>query len=217
MSEPKKPAGKPIADVAHPGKSAPSASSRPVIVTNRPILKDPMMVDEDAKTTLAEASTPKDEATEKSSSSGLTKLKIQPPATPAAQPAEEPKSEPEKDTAAGPEPDEIAAETKQAEPAPASADDAEKPQVDTTAPDPTAEIEAEAKKQAEHDNAIQKLADSKQYFLPINSVEKRRSKRFVALGIVVSLILVAAWADIALDAGLIHLQGIKPATHFFSN
>ena len=47
MSEAKKKTAKPIADVSHPGKSAPSSTSKPVIVTNRPILKDPMMVDED--------------------------------------------------------------------------------------------------------------------------------------------------------------------------
>jgi hypothetical protein len=34
-----------VMDVAHPGKGVASASGRPIIVTNRPILKDPMMVD----------------------------------------------------------------------------------------------------------------------------------------------------------------------------
>ncbi|HTB48598.1 MAG TPA: hypothetical protein VK712_00785, partial [Verrucomicrobiae bacterium] len=46
MSEPKKPATKRIIDVAHPGKSAPSDTSRPVLISNRPILKDPMVVTE---------------------------------------------------------------------------------------------------------------------------------------------------------------------------
>jgi hypothetical protein len=90
------------------------------------------------------------------------------------------------------------------------------------APDPTdqppkVDLEAEAKQQAEHDAAIQKLVDSKKYFLPINAVEKRRSKRFVAVGVLLSLLLLAAWADIAADAGLISVPGVKPVTHFFSN
>jgi len=35
-----------VFDISKPGKSAPSSSSKPIIVSNRPILKDPMMVDE---------------------------------------------------------------------------------------------------------------------------------------------------------------------------
>src|SRR5690348_7842713 len=35
-----------IMDIAQPGKSAPSASGRPIIVTNRPLIKqDPMVLD----------------------------------------------------------------------------------------------------------------------------------------------------------------------------
>lgn len=36
-------AGNKFFDVTHPGKSAAEASSRPVIVSNRPIMEDPMM------------------------------------------------------------------------------------------------------------------------------------------------------------------------------
>jgi archaellum component FlaD/FlaE len=79
------------------------------------------------------------------------------------------------------------------------------------------EIDAEAEAQAKHDAAIQQLVDSKQYFLPINAVEKRRTKRVVVLGIVLSIILALAWVDVALDAGLIHIAGVKPVTHFFSS
>ena len=79
------------------------------------------------------------------------------------------------------------------------------------------ELEAEAQAKAKHDEAVQKLIDGKQYFLPINAVEKRRTKNFVLLGLVVSLLLILAWGDIALDAGLITVPGVKPVTHFFSN
>lgn len=79
------------------------------------------------------------------------------------------------------------------------------------------ELNAEAEAKTKHDEIIQKLVDSKQYFLPINAVEKRKSRNFVILGVVLSLLLAMAWADIALDAGLVQIPGVKPVTHFFSN
>ena len=42
-------------------------------------------------------------------------------------------------------------------------------------------------------------------------------KRFVALGVLLSILLLLAWADIALDAGLVKVNSVKPVTHFFSN
>jgi outer membrane biosynthesis protein TonB len=143
--------------------------------------------------------------------SGSSKPKLQPgnvsqdeaPVKKEAEPISEPEPEPvaEADT------------KKEPEPGPDKEDKAEIKTKDQAA----AEIEDEAAKQAEHDANIQKIVDSKKYFLPINSVEKRRSARFVALGIVLSLLLAVAWVDVALDAGLIHLGNVKPVTHFFSN
>lgn len=71
--------------------------------------------------------------------------------------------------------------------------------------------------QEKHDAEIQKLIDSRTYVLPIKTVEQRRSKKVVIFGVVFSLLLVIAWVDIALDAGLIEISGIRPVTHFFSN
>jgi cytoskeletal protein RodZ len=204
MSEPEKSTtAKPIIDVEHPGKSAPADTSRSII-THRPILKDPMMIDENASTDSEKKNEPK-----LISSSNIrlqpgntviedkTPVKTETEAKP--EPVPEPPPEPEVEVKADPEPDaeeKVETETKkQAE----------------------AEVEDEAAKQAEHEVNIQKVVDSKKYFLPINSVEKRRSARFVALGIVLSLLLAMAWVDVALDAGLIHLGGVKPLTHFFSN
>jgi hypothetical protein len=260
MAEAKK-SGKRIDDVARPGKSAPSGTSKAVIVTNRPIMKDPMVTEPAAeKVTETPAAPPKP--------AGHVTIQLQPltapllentKAKPAEEPAEdakieepvkaeepateakvEPKTEPEikpkvetklepiekskPEPAKAPEPaqEEAAEEAKpdkSTEPAEESA-----PQ-ETTEPAETAEgkatpaeIDAEAEaKQAEHDAAIQKLIDSKQYFLPINSVEKRRTKRVIVLGVALSLLLIIAWADVALDAGLVQIDGIKPVTHFFSN
>ena len=82
---------------------------------------------------------------------------------------------------------------------------------------PGEEEEAEASRKAERDANLQKIVDNKTYFLPINAVEKRKTKRIIVLGIVLSLVLAVAWVDVALDAGLIEIGGVKPVTHFFSN
>jgi hypothetical protein len=61
------------------------------------------------------------------------------------------------------------------------------------------------------------LVASGEYFLPISTVEKRRSRNFVASGVILSVLLLVLWVDIALDAGIIDLGGLKPLTHFFSS
>ncbi|HEX4774304.1 MAG TPA: hypothetical protein VH234_02205 [Candidatus Saccharimonadales bacterium] len=192
MADSKKTA-KPINDVAHPDETAPETSSRPILVTNRPIIKDPMMVEGE------KATSEMNEDTVKVKVQDHSELKL--PATAAPEP---PANEPAQPEAAPPEP------AKETEP---STSEGNK---DDT-PDAEAIDEAEAAKQAEHDTAIQKLADSKQYFLPINAIEKRKSQRFVLLGIALSLLLAVAWVDVALDSGIIQINGIKPVTHFFSN
>lgn len=68
--------------------------------------------------------------------------------------------------------------------------------------------------QEKHDAEIQKLIDSKTYSLPIKTVEQRRSKRVVILGVFISLVLGLAWLNIALDAGLVQVSGV-PHTNFF--
>jgi hypothetical protein len=217
MAKPKP--GAKITDVAHPGTTAPSESSKPIIVTNRPILKDPMVVEKDkdgetpAKKTAVE---PKikplpeakpEEAKPESTAEATPEVKPDKP-----EPTAEAEPKPVSDTKPETKPDEAAPETGKAG---AAADD--KGTTDQNQKIPDAEMDAAAKAAAEHEGEIQKLVDSKKYFLPINAVEQRRSRRFVALGIILSLLLIVAWVDIALDAGLISLPAIKPATHLFSN
>lgn len=218
----KKPAdAKPIIDVEHPGKSAPSGNSKSVIVNSRPLLKDPMVVtdnaavmpdkesaqDQPAKTKSLDIATPQpatellleteapDETAEQTTKPEPEPEKVvEPP--PSAAPADEPEAAPE------PQPEAVE-------------DDEEKDQ--PLAKGSAQQLEAEAATAAKHQADVEKLADSEQYYLPINTVEKRRSRRFVAIGIILSLLLVVAWADIALDAGLVHVNSVKPVTHFFSN
>lgn len=61
----------------------------------------------------------------------------------------------------------------------------------------------------------EKIIESKQFYLPINVVEKRRSLDRVILLFVLVLLLALIWIDIVLDAGILRLGGIQPLTHFF--
>jgi hypothetical protein len=239
MTDAKKPA-KRIIDVAHPGQTAPPKTSKPVIITNRTILKDPMMVDGEpeasekvpAKSVKATAPT----LSPSTAKAALTKNDTpeEPPAPIAEEskkpepaknpePDTEPETKPDEEPEAKPEPaaePEEASEPEQPESDPeAETESEEKTEKDTTAMPSSLEAQAEAaaKAEADHDAGVQKLVDSKQYYLPINSVEKRKTRRFVVLGLLVVILLALAWADIALDAGLIHVDGIQPLTHFFSN
>ncbi|MEK7599717.1 MAG: hypothetical protein AAB462_01645 [Patescibacteria group bacterium] len=215
MAEKSKSSSKPIVDVAHPNKSAPSQNSKSVIVSNRPMLKDPMVIDqEDLEITTLEEKKPESTITEIAAIAAADK-----PAKPEDKPAEdkdakEDEPQPEKEE---PKP-EPAKPDKIADPV---ADDTKTDETDTKEEDqdtaPENQLDIDASKEAEHEAAVQKLSESKKYFLPINAVEQRKSKQFVILGVVLSVILALAWVNIALDAGLIKIPGIKPVTHFFSN
>jgi hypothetical protein len=262
MAETDKPAAaKAIVDVAHPGKSAPSDNSKSVIIGNRPLLKDPMVITDNPAKMLDKVPTKNpsakikgpDIATPQSATAPLletealdeTAEQTIEPAKPASSPepeSTEPESKPEPETELKPKPEKVINPSPAATPPDRVKNDrppgTDKPETDqpatpeegdndkpetaddegqTLPKDSAQQLEAEAAAKAKHQEAIEKLADSKQYYLPINTVEKRRSRRFVVIGIILSLLLIVAWADIALDAGLIHIQGLKPITHFFSN
>jgi hypothetical protein len=234
---------KPIIDVAHPGQSAPSPTTKSILINNHALLKDPMVVEA--------ASNPEDgdaPAPPKPAAAGPSRVIIKPihddvePEVPAEEPTEEPAGkaaepapalpeapaaaaadDPEPAAPAEPDPEPASSPAKPADDkpdAPADTADPAKEEPDKTVDAAMANDKQLADQQAaeaEHEAAMQKLIDSQQYFLPINTVEKRKAKRFMVLGVVLAVVLAAAWADIALDAGLIHVSGVKPATHFFSN
>lgn len=187
MSQSKKKAG---ADVAHPGTTAPSDTSKSII-TPRPMIKDPMVVEDDEK-----------DGSSKKPLAKKSKTKIAPPEETTEAVPEKPDSEPDSEPEKEPEPE---------TPVEDKTDDQDKKKSAKSDPD------AEKAEHVAQDAKIQKLVENKKYFLPINAVEHRKSRRFVALGVVLALVLALAWVDIALDAGLIDLGGIKPVTRFFSN
>jgi hypothetical protein len=238
IKKPKK-SKKHIADVQEPGTTAPTPTSRPVIVTNRPLLQDPIVV-EQADEAVAKPADDQPAAALPSNQ----KVAIQPLEAVDAEKQDGAGDEepllPETESVAEADEAEDIAETPESRPAapdqspesaPASLNQADQPALANPTPDDGGEqepggtpkqtlakqAEAEAAAQAKHDAEVQEMIDSKRYVLPINAVEKRKSKRFVVLGVLLAVILIIIWLDIALDAGIIKLGGLEPLTHFFSN
>jgi len=296
----KKTAPPKIFDVSRPGNTAPSASSKPILITNRPVLQDPMVVDDTAMTTAslpgaplvpsaklkikpihidsepsAVADTAEADATTSTVDKPIvtTKIPLKPEqnspeattlsvvnsksdqldpvegakaATPAEQiieplktkevaaadspdlaatplpttdsdPAVNKKEKPKLVIKSGAEPDvEDPGLTASEGTAGSKKEDDEQPEA-TSDTATTIKIKEEAARlQLERTAELDKLAESHKYYLPINQVEKRKNKRNALLGVLLIAVLAVAWADISLDAGIIHLSGIKPLTHFFS-
>lgn len=249
-------------DVSKPGKqTAAMATARPVIVTNRAIMHDPMMTapasdeqpaakisvpsasklvikpisDDDADTvpvktessvtSIGAPNLPIDEIKEEKP------VKTEPKAKPEAAPEEPAKEEP---APAKPAPEKPApAEEPAAEPATAedTPEDTAEPDLEpvtitSSVPDDVnvpasnessipakeaAKAEAELKQQQE----IDKLIADKTYFLPINAVGLRRSRRERVTILVLAVILLAALAVLVLDVGLVTIPGIAAPTNFF--
>lgn len=218
----------PIIDVAHPGKSSPADTSKPII-TSRKLMQDPMVTgagdDKPAAPDLRESvAAARDDKKEPA-----TKVHLQPGSDMTVPTAQDDTDDKEASQA-------HSEDTDVKLPAAETADLADSTAADTTTdesddpkdpaqeqdkqlgPDSVqlADDKAEAAR-AEYDAKLQKVYDSKQYFLPINAMEHRRTARFVTLGIVLSVFLAIAWVDIALDASLIKLGDLKPVTNFFAN
>lgn len=166
-------------DVAKPGKSAPSVSGRPVIVTHRPIIDDPM-VKKDAKT-------------EPGTTDATSRKVLQPLTAETDKPAEKPKNN-QSDTTEKPQPD-IPKSTAKTEETAVVGAVAEQATHDKKKDD---EPDEEALKKQEH---IDKLIESKKYFVPVGQVARRRNKRAGIAVLVVLLLLAGGY--IAIDAGVI--------------
>jgi hypothetical protein len=247
--------GPKVFDVAHPGKSKPSASSRPIIVTNRPILQDPMMNtqvpidvetiekespaavkirlkpldgEDDAKEDSLENTKDKDKPeTDNRTIAVLAAEKAAEKAGEKAEEKEAAESEPTPEDSSSksePEPtdetvqDDAPTETAESETAAESNDsEASDDNLPVEGSDKDAKetlaLEAIAKKQEE----INGLVESREYFLPINAVERRRSKVVSILGLLLIVALGLMLVDLLLDVGFIRLGGVHSLTHFFSS
>ena len=63
---------------------------------------------------------------------------------------------------------------------------------------------------------LQKLIDEEEFFLPIETLEERRSRRVAIFGLLLIIVLAAAWYDVALDASLLPNSFNVPHTSFFT-
>jgi hypothetical protein len=229
MADEKKPTvkTKKIVDVARPGTTPPAENSKSVIITHHPTMRPP--TDEADKSDESNQSAP---VVSHSGHNVLQPL----PTSPQPEKPEEPQPAPEAAAEAAPEVEfetDTEADDEPPKPEPATLDDkpnlsdmAAKPPASASAgtdaqigikqdqseADLAAADDAEAKRQAE----LQVMIETKKFYLPINTAETQRTKEFIAAGILLSIVLGAFWIDIALDAGLVHLGGLKAITHFFN-
>lgn len=260
-----KPVAPKVFDVIAPGKAAPSPTGRPIIVSNRPMIKDPMEPIFKSRPITAppveggashvgrpigaasdsepEASgQPPDPILSTIDADALSKDGAKPGDAPAVAAPEKltpvvaplsndsaPESAPVKPPASGSGPVATTAQspTQPSDPAPAAADsiaddDADKKDSAIDRPQPgdvaAAEKASAAEKAAATERAAQeKIIASGQYYLPISGAGRHRALQWILLILVLVILLGLAWLDIAMDAGIIHIHGVQPLTHFFSN
>lgn len=70
---------------------------------------------------------------------------------------------------------------------------------------------------AKHDNEVENLISSHEYYVPINAVARKRSIRASVLLTLLVVLLAVTLVDLMLDSGMILLVQKIPHTHFFSN
>lgn len=218
---------KKVFDVAKPGKTAPSSSSRPVITGHKMVAKDPMVAksqpaQEPAKTTekgtAPEVGEKKDVAAAEGEALFLSsnRIKIMPISHDDEVTTDEDKTTVKTETTPVPEAPQESADTEPA--APLAAD--EPPEAPAQTDDPPATSDAAAMdavvgqvdagnkgKDGEADKAkqeqLEQLIASKEYYLPIDEAKHIHAiERFLAIALIISLLAVAG-AYLAVDAGLI--------------
>lgn len=216
---------KPIEDVAKPGKTAASATSRPVIVNHGAMVKDPMVNTEDPA---APDLPTQDGAPAAAPAPKKVVAPLEPAASDETKDAKpvEPEAAEEKPKQAAEEPEPAKAEAKPEKPAdekPAEKTDSpenteeskpestEENQSDDAIVDAVADQVADKKaqdKQAEEDQkrqeTVDKLVAGKEYFVPLAVARHERNSKIglITLAVVIPL-LVAAGVALAIDAGLI--------------
>lgn len=190
---------KPIEDIAKPGNTPADATSRPVIIGRGPVMRDPMVNDENEPSQMEpEAEKPP---------LPTTKKVIKPvesdesPAQTEDNPDEsEPsKGKPESDTKPS---DESSADK------PAETDD----EVSDTAVvdavldqvDDKKEQTAEDKAAEERQNLVNKLVAEKKYFLPLAAAQHRRNNRIMLI-VLVALLPLIVGVVLAVDAGILDI------------
>lgn len=222
-----------IDDVKRPEKVAPSATSRPILVSGQASAPaDPMMVQEGGEKSEGEPVPMTHTAKTITPPSDLTAdSEPEKEDTPEPEPvSEKPATESDTDaTDAKPDaakaPAEMASEekeeeSKQSTSTPSERADKAKAAQEGTDRDPDAAMSAEeaaaVEAKAKREEELEALIASEKYAVPINAVQRRRSRMHsLALGLLAALLLVAL-VDLVADVGIISLPSSIPHTQFFS-
>ncbi len=211
-----------VFDVTPPGEAMPPSSGRPIIVTHKPGVSDPMV---SPKNKELEENNKQEEETTPSAGEGQEmviakpkKARIEPlntnivPESP-AKTAPDPEAE-EKQEVSTDDPTDVATETADTS---SVVDDDTAHDIADVANEIAAKKEAQseaAKREAERakrQEEIEALINSKEFFVPINSVQKRRSMKLILAVTVVFLVVIGFL--LVLDLELIDI-GIDPPTDF---
>lgn len=185
-------------DVAKPGESAPSTTSRPIIVGHAKTLASDPMVKND-----------KEESPEKPLVAPKEKIIIKPPTEEPKEPTpEEPPVEPQPEQAeATPEP-EKGDQPEEKKP------DEDAAVVDAVVQEVTAKQEArkEEAEQAAKVEEVQKMIESKEFYVKVGQQSRKQSHRLLAVGMLLVIMIALASLNFALDAELLEI-GIEPLTN----
>jgi len=227
VTTPKKATEEKVFDVASPGKTVASAHSKPVIVTNRSVVRDPMVTPLSNDKTEAGAEQPTEGGSsgpDETHGGPMPKMRIEPlhadvkPEVKAATDEAEDTPQEATEQPATETTEETQPEAKDEKPEESDSDDED---------DEFSELNADAKKaknkeaeaaaaaeQKRREEAEAAIA-SKQYFVPINAVQKRRSAR-TALVILAIIILLTVGVLVVADAGIVDI-GMDPPTNFIAD
>ena len=199
-----KPTHKVVQDVAPLDTTEADSSSKPIIVTHRPLVQDPMV---NADTASAKTST---EPTDADVAEAKPELKSPSQSRKIIAPTPAEAAEVMAVTTPDAKPD--ANDTNAADDTTGTDKADDSLTVDGLA---TPDKKHDAKRAAERAANLDELVENHTYYLPINQVEKRRNKRYAILGLFFIIILGIAWLDVSLDSGILTIPGIDAPTHFF--
>ncbi len=76
-------------------------------------------------------------------------------------------------------------------------------------------VAAAAEEDQKQQQELEELIAKERYFVPLNAVEKRRSRVLSSLGLLLVLLLAVVLVALMMDAGFIAIPGLKPVTNFF--
>ena len=220
MAEPSEKAK--VFDVSKPGKTAAGASSRPVIVGHRTILKDPMVTE---PTATVEEDTPNQISAQPPSAPDLPAKSNEPTSSAGTSgertiepPTKQADKTPEKESADQSPSDKEAAKATDSN-RESFGDNPDSAAIDSTAGQAAAKKQAEkaAQEAAAQQAAMEKLVTDKKYFVPIGEkTRKKRSLRHILVGIILILVLGIVLADVLIDRGIIKTS-IKAPVSIFHN